>query len=111
MTTSPYNPTAPGAIDSLNEEIDSDATSHALNGISMQILGGFLMALGTTAVAVAFVTLNAATFGTAGLTVATVGSASLLSGYCFFVAGQMRNSIDNDDDDADLTDPVEYHLD
>ncbi len=58
----------------------------------MQIFGGFIAALGAAAVAVAFVALNAATFGLAGLITAGLGVAALLTGVGLFAAGTFRHS-------------------
>lgn len=51
---------------------------------SMQIISGFMVVLGVAAVAVAFTMLNAATFGTVGVTVACIGIVALLTGCGFF---------------------------
>lgn len=52
--------------------------------ISMQILGGFMAALGCSAVALAFTVLNTATLG-------GVGIAALILGIGFFAVGTYRN--------------------
>jgi len=56
----------------------------------MQVLGGFMAALGCAAVATAFVLLNAATFGIPGLIVAGLGVASILAGVGLFAAGTYK---------------------
>ena len=61
-----------------------------LNGITMQIWGGFLSVVGVAAVAVAFVVLNAFTLGVSGLFVASLGAASLLTGLGLFAAGNNK---------------------
>lgn len=57
---------------------------------SMQILGGFIAAIGSAAVATAFVALNAATFGIAGLVAAGLGVAAILGGVGLFAAGTYK---------------------
>jgi hypothetical protein len=80
----------------LNEDSPSDSSNHPfrdlLSGIGLQIFGGFLSVMGAAAVAVAFVVLNACTFGVPGLVLASLGAASLLTGVGFFVAGRTKNS-------------------
>ncbi|PWY54026.1 hypothetical protein DGG96_19175 [Legionella qingyii] len=61
------------------------------SNISMQILGGFMAVVGAAAVVVAFVVLNAATFGIAGLITAGIGIAAALSGVGLFATGTYRN--------------------
>ncbi len=54
-------------------------------GINMQILSGFIAAIGIAAVAIAFTVLNAAMFATAGIVVASIGvTATLLGGIGLF---------------------------
>ncbi|MBA3536589.1 MAG: hypothetical protein H0T84_08265 [Tatlockia sp.] len=62
-----------------------------LSNITMQILGGFIAAAGIAAIATAFVALNAATFGLAGLITAGVGVALLLGGLGLFATGTYRS--------------------
>ena len=63
--------------------VSSDMTNR--RAVNMQVLSGFIAALGVAAVAVAFAALNAATFGTAGLGVAAIGlTATLLGGVGLF---------------------------
>lgn len=53
--------------------------------IGMQILSGFIAVIGIASVAIAFIALNAATFGTTGLVVAAIGvGATLLGGIGLF---------------------------
>lgn len=61
---------------------------------NMQILSGFMMVLGTAAVAIAFSLLNAATLGAAGVVVASVGLVSLVAGCGFFKVASDRSSYD-----------------
>jgi membrane protein implicated in regulation of membrane protease activity len=68
--------------------------------ISMQVLGGFMAVLGCAAVAVAFIALNAATFGTAGLVVAGLGIASALLGVGLFATGTYRNRKKPEDEES-----------
>ncbi|EHL31028.1 ankyrin repeat domain-containing protein [Legionella drancourtii] len=68
-----------------------DIPDSAMMNISMQILGGFMAAVGCAAVAVAFILLNAATLGTAGLVVSGVGMASILVGIGLFATGTYKN--------------------
>lgn len=78
-----------GAIDHqrLNSMYDQVVQAPRLSGMSMQILGGFIAVLGIGAIAVAFVALNLATFGTAGIVVAGLGVAALLTGCGLFKLG------------------------
>ena len=57
---------------------------------NMQILGGFIAAIGIAAVATAFVALNAATFGIAGLVVAGLGAVAILGGVGLFAVGTCK---------------------
>lgn len=59
-------------------------TSKANFNISMQVLGGFIAAVGCAAVATAFILLNAASLGTVGLVVAGLGAAAILAGVGLF---------------------------
>ena len=65
-------------------------TNHPFNiqtvgrSISLQILGLFIAAVGIAAIAVAFIVLNAATFGVPGVVVAGVGLATTLGGFGLF---------------------------
>ena len=68
--------------------------------ISMQVLGGFMAVLGCAAVAVAFVVLNAATFGTAGLVVAGIGLSSALLGVGLFATGTFKNRKKPEEDES-----------
>lgn len=70
--------------------------------ISMQVLGGFIAVVGCAAVATAFILLNAATFGTAGLVVAGLGVAAVLSGVGLFTTGTYKNR------QATPDEPLEY---
>jgi hypothetical protein len=64
-------------------------SSSSLSNINMQVLGGFMAALGCAAVATAFVLLNAATFGIPGLIVAGLGA--VLSVVGLFAASTYEN--------------------
>ncbi|CEG57247.1 hypothetical protein [Legionella fallonii] len=68
-----------------------EAQQSSTSSISMQILGGFIAAIGCAAVAVAFTVLNAATLGIAGLVTAGLGIASILGGVGLFALGSCRN--------------------
>ncbi|NDH69461.1 MAG: hypothetical protein EBY22_16515, partial [Gammaproteobacteria bacterium] len=78
-----------GVIDHqrLNNMYDQVVQTPRLSGINMQILGGFIAVLGAGAIAVAFVALNIATFGAAGIVVAGIGVAALLTGCGLFRLG------------------------
>jgi hypothetical protein len=67
----------------------SKESSSSLSNINMQVLGGFMAALGCAAVATAFVLLNAATFGIPGLIVAGLGA--VLSVVGLFAASTYEN--------------------
>ena len=63
--------------------ISSDMSNSSC--VNMQVLSGFIAAMGVAAVAIAFVVLNAATLGTAGICVAAIGlTATLLGGFGLF---------------------------
>ncbi|KTD82603.1 hypothetical protein [Legionella waltersii] len=64
------------------------------NSLSMMVLSGFIAAVGIAIVALAFISLNAATGGVAGLVLAGVGSAAALSGIGLFAFGSRPNSKD-----------------
>lgn len=72
-------------------ELKSLQTTETHSSISMMVLGGFIAAVGITAVAMAFTVLNAATFGTSGLVMAGVGVAVSLSGVGLFAMGAYKN--------------------
>lgn len=72
------------------DQPQTQGTSTPFSNISMQVLGGFIAVIGAAAVAVAFVALNAATFGLAGLIVAGLGSAAILGGVGLFAAGTYK---------------------
>jgi hypothetical protein len=63
--------------------------SHNSN-ISMQILSGFMITLGTAAVAIAFTLLNAASFGLSGLLTVGIGAAVTLSGIGLFAVNKVH---------------------
>ncbi len=65
----------------------------AIVNISMMVFGGFIAALGVTAVAIAFTSLHAATFGIAGVAVAGIGIAALTSGVGLFASGAYRDRL------------------
>lgn len=70
-----------------DKEVEIEQNS-CFSSISMQVLGGFMAVLGASAVAVAFVLLNASTFGLAGFIALTVvGGVSALAGLGLFTAG------------------------
>ena len=71
---------------------DSKTNSSSIMNISMQVLGGFMAVIGCAAVAAAFILLNAATFGVAGLVVAGLGAASALVGFGLFATGTYKNT-------------------
>jgi nucleoside permease NupC len=73
-----------------NTVLPQDAESSSMSNVSMQILGGFIAAIGCAAVAIAFVALNAATLGVAGLVVAGLGVASVLAGVGLFAIGTYK---------------------
>lgn len=56
----------------------------SFTSISMQVISGFMVALGVAAIAIAFSLLNAATLGTAGVAVAATGLVSLVAGCGLF---------------------------
>jgi hypothetical protein len=74
-----------GKIDS---GIDSSAPYEM--SISMQVLGGFIAVLGCAAVATAFIFLNAATAGVAGLIVAGLGVACIVAGVGLFATSTYK---------------------
>lgn len=80
-----FEPLLPGIPYMADEE--STEQNSCCSGIGMQILGGFIAALGVTAVAVAFVVLEASTLGLAGVILALIGGASILVGTGLFVKG------------------------
>lgn len=72
------------------DQPQTQGTSTPFSNTSMQVLGGFIAVIGAAAVAVAFVALNAATLGLAGLIVAGSGSAAILGGVGLFAAGTYK---------------------
>ena len=89
----------PLEIDIPKDELNKSAeTRHFFNTINMQVLGGFIAVLGAAAVAVAFIALNAATFGLPGLIMAAVGIAALVAGIGFFIAGTIKKHENNTED-------------
>lgn len=64
--------------------------SSSTTNISMMVFGGFIAAIGITAVAVAFTLLNAATLGLAGLVVAGIGVTAALTGLGLFATAACR---------------------
>jgi hypothetical protein len=74
-----------------NKSIINTSPEPLLSNITMQILGGFIVAAGIAAIAIAFVALNAATFGVAGLVTAGVGIGLLLGGFGLFATGTYRS--------------------
>lgn len=60
--------------------------------INWHVLGGFMATLGVAAVAIAFTALNAASFGIAGLAVATIGAAVALAGMGLFAVASFKPS-------------------
>ena len=85
------------------EYLQSDASSYVSTNFkldySLQILSGFIAAIGIAAVAVAFAVLNAATLGTAGLVVAAIGATALILGgvglFKFAPVSKHNSSIEN----------------
>ncbi|WP_133129323.1 hypothetical protein [Legionella yabuuchiae] len=63
-----------------------------LSNISMMILGGFIAAVGISAIALAFTVLNVATFGAAGIALATMGAAATISGLGLFAVGAHKQT-------------------
>ncbi|WP_165475053.1 ankyrin repeat domain-containing protein [Legionella yabuuchiae] len=63
-----------------------------LGNISMMIWGGFIAAVGISAIAVAFTVLNVDTIGTTGIALATMGIAATLSGVGLFAAGAHKQT-------------------
>lgn len=72
------------------ERVDNHQKQNVFNGISMQVLGGFIGVLGVAAIAVAFTTLSLATFG-AGV-VGSIGLVAVLMGCGLFKVGHDRKS-------------------
>jgi predicted phage tail protein len=70
-------------------------------GISMHVFSLFMTTIGCAAIATAFIFLNAASFGTAGLIVAGIGVACTLAGIGMFTRRQLIN-------DDILDDSVSY---
>ena len=70
-------------------QTDKAPASSILN-ISMMVLGGFIAAAGALMVAVAFLVLNAATFGGAGM--AVIGASALLSGMGIFASASYNQN-------------------
>ena len=62
----------------------------------MEVLSGFMLVVGTAAVAISFTLLNATTFGLVGLVVAGVGGAILLGGIGLFKVGYDRGISERD---------------
>jgi hypothetical protein len=71
---------------------EDETSSSSTTSISMMVLGGFIIAAGITAVAIAFTLLNATTFGVAGLVVAGAGVGAALSGIGLFATGTHNKS-------------------
>lgn len=79
---------APGTT---NIEIEHTLDS-LFDHIDYKVVSGFMMALGVVAIVLAFSMLHAATFGTAGIVVGSLGLASMLSGIGFFTTGYTHES-------------------
>ena len=85
-----------------------DTCSPSTVNISMMVLGGFIAFVGIAAVAIAFTVLNAATFGAAGIVVASVGAAAVLSGVGLFATGAYKNRQTSPDDSLDFSQDLAY---
>ena len=82
--TTPAMVPSPGVINEISS-VDSQCLpmmsyKKPRASITMSLLSCFIAAMGIAAVALAFIVLNAATFGAAGIVVATVGVVAMLSG-------------------------------
>ena len=73
------------------QQAEVNINSSPITNISLMVLSGFIAAVGITAVAIAFTVLNAATFGIAGIVVATIGVTLALSGMGLFAASAYKN--------------------
>lgn len=87
QATNPHNIKIVESLDP-DELFKTHPAQSIVKNIGMHILSGFIVALGITAVALAFTVLNAATLGTAGVVVATFGVASILAGCGLFKVTQ-----------------------
>lgn len=72
------------AIKALDKLMTPEARKAEKTPLNMHILGGFVATLGITAVAIAFVALNAAGFAMPGVVLASVGMGIIYKGCCFF---------------------------
>lgn len=63
--------------------------------LSLQILGGFIAALGAATVAVAFLVFNAAALAVTGITLACIGAGTTLVGYSLFAKGSQSSTSDS----------------
>lgn len=77
-------------IDSIGLGDEEERPSSSMN-ISILVLSGFIATVGISAIAIAFTLLNASTFGTAGLVVASIGFAALPSGMGLFATCGYKN--------------------
>lgn len=85
-------PASRNSIHTIDIHQNNPIDSQYLNGISMQVLGGFLSLLGIAAVSIAFAALNLATFGTSGVVVGVLGLISLGAGVGLFAVGRRRSN-------------------
>ncbi len=69
-----------------------------LNGISMQVFGGFITVIGIASVALVLATINLSTLGMAGILIA--GAATLAIGATFFGKGHFQKEKERLTDDA-----------
>jgi hypothetical protein len=74
--------------------------------ISMMIISSFIASVGIAAVAIAFTVLNAVTFGTAGLVIAGLGVAAVLSSVGLFAFGPYKRQPTPEDSWAFECNPV-----
>lgn len=82
----------PLQVEAKEDTINKTQSNPSFSNLSMQVLGGFMAALGVAAVACAFVVLNAATMGMTGLIIAGAGFASSLAGVGLFSYASLRNN-------------------
>ena len=76
---------------SVSERHSKAAMKNNHSPISMMVLGGFISALGVAAVALAFIALNASTFGIAGVAMTATGAAAALAGVGVFAVGAYKS--------------------
>ncbi len=84
----------------LRHEEEPGKPTFCCSGLSMQILGGFITALGLTVVAVAIVGLNIASFGLPGIFLAILAGATVLIGTGVFTKGVVESYSDSNAPDC-----------